>query len=212
MLQQHRKRILNAEVGKGCEHRRQEEQGHTCHLNAQEQVTSAADYCLKGNQGRQEQPFAQVPLTRGKVRDALIVNLLAQNDQKHEHADPQRHVHKQWRHCRSIGINRVQLFGLQLGRRKHEAGNLFRIQAVFAKQILQGVSGAQGNKIGSDRIDIVLETSKHAIGLTKRGCRGLQRGIKLIEGRYRLIDEQRLVRHRRRKTRKRIREFRGAIA
>ena len=63
MLQQHRKCILNAQVGKGCEHRRQEEQGHTCHLNAQEQVAGTAHYCLKGNQGRQEQPLAQVSFT-----------------------------------------------------------------------------------------------------------------------------------------------------
>ena len=73
---------------------------HVHRLHADDQAPRAAHDRLQNHDDGEQKTATEEPLRDGEVAHALVINLDAQDDHEHEHADPQRQIDEQWRHGR----------------------------------------------------------------------------------------------------------------
>ena len=165
VLERHRDGVDERHVHERAHHARAHEGGRGRALDAEEQVSQAADERLHLAEQHHEQPSAEEPLPGLEGADALAVDLELVDGHEHEAAHPERQVGVEGRHARAVVGHREDAVALHLHRRAQKRARLVRVEP---EDLLHGVERLQALDAGH-----VVGERPHVVGRLVEQARGL---------------------------------------
>ena len=178
VLEQHGKRVNDAQVRKRSHSRGKIHCADILRMNSQKNQTRAANGRLQYREEREHNKAAHVALRHREILDAFSIDLLAHDDQQHERADPECQVDEQRRHGKAVNFHFIELFGHNGRGRAHEVRNGIGIKRAVFHERRNGVRARQTQKAHFQRRQVARERLKQSIGLTQRIMRSIKRAIK----------------------------------
>ena len=172
VLEGHGDGVDEEHVDEALDHAREHERHGVEALDAEGDVSHAADDGLELADEVHEQPTAKEALPRLELADALLVNLELVDGHEYKASHPQGQVGVEGRHAAAVVGHRVDGGGDHVHGRAHEVSHLLGVQSEDVLQDREGLSALDGRGVGRQ--------AAHLVRSSAHGVRGLGECVRAL--------------------------------